>query len=326
MNVMRSRSIIPVIALFLVLSASSCGHEDVNAPGGATMLVSANPLSIPADGSSTAIIEAIVQDSSGNALNGTAVYFTTSLGTITQKAIVENGIARATLTAGNSEGTATVKAVTGVLSDSVQIYIGFQNVSIFLTANPTEIPADEQSTSIIQAYVTEEKGVVPDNTEVFFSTTRGTITSYAVTIDGLASATLTSGLTEGTAVVTAIVINTSQTTDVSIGIPVSTIFLDVNPSTFEVVTADPQTHTAHVTATVWNAAGTPIENKPVVITSDKGQLESGGTVQKTNENGQVTDTFSITIAVPQGTSQTVRITAISGSISASANITITNTG
>jgi len=120
--------------------------------------------------------------------------------------------------------------------------------------------------------------------------------------------------------------NTSQTTDVTIGIPVSTIFLDVNPSTFEVTTANAQTHVANVTVTVWNAAGTPIENNPVVITSDLGQMDSGGTVQKTNEDGQVTDTFRITIAVPQGTSQTVRITATSGSISSTGIITIINQG
>jgi len=312
--------------LFLVLSISSCGSEDVNAPSGATLFLAANPLSIPADGNSTAIIEAIVQDSTGYALNGTSVYFTTSLGTITSKATVEDGIARAVLTAGDDEGTATITAVTGVLSDSIQVFIGFQNVSIFLTANPTEIPADEQSTSTIQAYVTEEKGVVPDSTEVFFTTTRGTIISQGETIDGLASTILTSSLTEGDATVTAIVSNTSQTTDVTIGIPVSTIFLDVNPSTFEVTTANAQTHVANVTVTVWNAAGTPIENKPVVITSDLGQMDSGGTVQKTNEDGQVTDTFRITIAVPQGTSQTVRITATSGSISSTGNITIINQG
>jgi adhesin/invasin len=326
MKIIDKKNSILIIISFLTLIFFSCGSEDVNAPGGATLILAANPLSIPADGVSTAVIEAIVQDSTGHALNGTSVYFTTTLGSITQKATVENGIARAILTAGEEEGTASVRAVTGTLSDSVDIYIGFQNVTIFLTANPSEIPADEQSTSTIQAYITEEKGIVPDGTDVFFTTTLGSITSNTITENGLAEAILTSSLTEGTATVTAIVSNISQTTDVTIGIPVSTIFIDVNPSTFEVSTADAQTHVANVTVTVWNAAGIPIENKPVVITSDLGQLDSGGTVQKTNANGQVTDTFRITIAVPQGTSQTVRITATSGSISATGNITIINQG
>jgi adhesin/invasin len=254
------------------------------------------------------------------------VFFTTTLGSITQSATLNNGIARATLTAGTDEGTATVNAISGPLSDSVQVTIGFQNINIFLTANPPEIPADGVSTSTIEAFVTEEKGIVPDGTDVAFTTTLGTINPTAQTSGGRATATLTAGVKEETAMVTAIVRNTSQTIDVTIGIPVSNITLTINPSTFEVETADAQTHVAGVTATVWDAAGNPIDNKPVVITSDRGQLDSGGTVQKTNTNGQVSDTFRITIAVPQGTSQSVRITATSGSISATATLTIINTG
>jgi hypothetical protein len=326
MNMMMNRKLASILFCVLGLLMTTCGHENILAPGGATMVLSANPLSIPADGASTAEISAIVQDSSGQALNGTTVYFTTTLGTITDKAKVENGIANAVLTAGEDEGTATVRAVSGVLSDSIQIIIGFQNVSIFLTANPPEIRADGIDSSRIEAFVTEQKGLIPDGTDVFFTTTLGTITSSAKTHSGLAVAMLTSGVVEGDATVTAIVRNTSQPITVSVGIPVSNITLSINPSTFEVDTAEAQTHVASIIATVWNAAGIPIVNKPVVISSDKGQLDSGGSVQKTNANGQVTDTFRITIAVPQGTSQSVRITATSGSISVVGTVTIINKG
>jgi len=305
---------------------SSCSNEDILAPNNATLTLIANPTSIPADDSSTSTIEAVLQDSNGRSLNGFTIYFTTTLGTITDKATVEDGFARATLTSGNEEGTATVRAYSGSLSDSVQVNIGFQDINIFLTANPPEIPADGISISQIEAFVTEQRGIVPDGTDVFFTTTLGSITSQAETQSGLASVTLTSGITEGTATITAIVSNTSQTIDMSIGIPVSNITLTANPSTFEVQTADTQTHVSEITATVWDAAGVPIENKAVIITSDRGQLDSGGTVQKTDANGQVQDTIRITIAVPQGTSQSVTVTATSGSISATTTITIINQG
>lgn len=325
-NVVRQRGFIPLAAFFLALFLTSCGHEDVNAPTDATLVLVANPLSIPADGQSTVDIKAIVQDSTGQNLNGVVVYFSTTLGTITERSTVDNGIARATLTAGNEEGMATVTAISGTLSDSIQITIGFQEINIFLTSNPPEIPADGVSTSEIQAFVTEVKGIVPDGTEVFFTTTLGSITSQTTTTDGLALATLTAGAIEGDATITAIVRNTSQTTTVSIGIPVANITLSVNPSIFEVDSATTQTHVSAVRATVWNAAGVPIENKSVIITSDKGQLDSAGAVQKTDENGQVADVFRITVAVPLGSSESARITATSGTISATATVTIINTG
>lgn len=326
MNAVRERVVIPLAVLFLALSVGSCGHEDVNAPTGASLVLVANPLSIPADGESIVDIRAIVQDSTGQSLNGVLVYFSTTLGSITERSTVQNGVARATLTAGSQEGTASVTAISGTLSDSIQVIIGFQDINIFLTSNPPEIPADGVSTAAIQAFVTEVKGIVPDGTEVFFTTTLGSITSQSTTTDGLATATLTAGAIEGDATVTAIVRNTSETTTVAVGIPVANIILSVNPSIVEVDSAATQTHEADVRATVWNAAGVPIENKAVIITSDRGQLDSGGAVQKTDENGQVTDVFRITVAVPLGSSESARITATSGSISATATFTIINTG
>jgi adhesin/invasin len=303
-----------------------CGDDEILAPNTATLTLVVNPSSIPADGQSTATVEAILQDDTGQPIHGVTIWFSTTLGTITERAEVEDGIARATLTAGEEEGTATIRAFSGSLSDTAQVLIGFQNVNIFLTANPPEIPADGVSTSRIEAFVNEEQGLVPDGTNVYFTTTLGSITSQSETQSGFATATLTSGITEGSATITAIVSNTSQTIEVSVGIPVSNITLTANPSIFEVTTAETQTHVSELTVTVWNAAGVPIENKAVIITSDRGQLDSGGSVQKTDENGQVKDTIRITIAVPQGTSQSVTVTATSGSISATTTITIINQG
>ncbi len=326
MNLMNRKIRILLSISLCVTFLTFCGDEDILAPNTATLSLVVNPSSIPADGQSTATVEAILQDNSGKAIHGVTIWFSTTLGTITEKAEVEDGIARATLTAGDEEGIATIRAFSGSLSDTIQVIIGFQDINIFLTANPPEIPADGASISNIEAFVTEQQGIVPDGTNVYFTTTLGTITSQSETQNGFATTTLTSGIVEGTATVTAIVSNTSKTIDVSVGIPVSNITLTANPSTFEVTTAETQTHVSQLTATVWDGAGVPIENKAVIITSDRGQLDSGGAVQKTDENGQVTDTIEITIAVPQGTSQSITVTATSGSISTSTTITIINQG
>ena len=315
-----------LLPLAVILSLLSCSNEDILAPTTATLSLVVNPSSMPADGQSTAEIEAILQDESGSAIHGVTIYFSTTLGTITEKAKTEDGIARVVLTAGTIEGTATIRAFSGSLSDTAQLVLGFENLTILMTANPFEIPADGVSTSRIDALVTDDRGIAPDGTLALFTTDLGTIDAQATTVGGRATATLTAGLIEGTATITAVVSNVSQTTTMSVGIPVSNITLDASPSTIEVSDAQTQTHTVDIVATVWNAAGVTIENKSVVLTTDLGTLDSQGAVQRTDANGQVTDRLEVTVAVPQGTSELVRVTATSGSISATTTITIINQG
>lgn len=74
-----------------------------------------------------------------------------------------------------------------------------------LTANPSVIMADGQSTTIISAQVSSSAGhAVPDGTVVRFTTTSGTLSASSVTVTaGIARVTLTSSPLAGTAVVSA---------------------------------------------------------------------------------------------------------------------------
>jgi hypothetical protein len=306
-----------------ILISLSCGDEDILAPSTATLSLSVNPGNIPADGSSTATIQAILQDSEGKALDGYTVYFTTTLGTITEKAEVVDGIARATLTAGNLEGTATIRAFSGTLSDTVQVNIGFQDVSIFLTANPPEIPANGEDTALIEAFVTEQGGIVPDGTDVFFTTTLGSITTQAETQNGRASATLTAGFTEGTATITAIVSNTSQTITMDIGIEIRNITLIATPDE-HAYDSTKTSYRSEIKAIVWDEVGAPIEDKAVVFSSDEGLFDLGSVVLWTDTNGQVTDSLEIDIVVSENQTEIITITAISGETSTSTTIKIIN--
>lgn len=77
--------------------------------------------------------------------------------------------------------------------------------SIKLSASPESLPADGYSTAVITAEVRERSGaLVPDGTEVSFSTSVGTVSpTSAVTRSGRARVRLTSASVLGTAVVTA---------------------------------------------------------------------------------------------------------------------------
>ena len=68
----------------------------------------ANPADITADGISTSTITASVWNGDEWVLENLTVNFSTSLGTITSSAVIVNGTAVATLTAGMEEGAATI--------------------------------------------------------------------------------------------------------------------------------------------------------------------------------------------------------------------------
>jgi Leucine-rich repeat (LRR) protein len=83
----------------------------------ATIILTANPKGITANGSSTSTITATVKDDQGNNVpDGTIVTFTTSAGSIgstTTTKPTTNGIATATLTSSRTDGVATVTATSG---------------------------------------------------------------------------------------------------------------------------------------------------------------------------------------------------------------------
>ncbi len=144
---MRQRKLIfPVLALLLILAG--CKAESPTAPpltpggttpgGGVTpptnatitlTVSNANPLV-----NSNVIITATVQENNANVPNGTAVQFTTTLGTFTDTGAnttirtTTNGVATATLTSA-AAGTATVSATVGSVSRSTTVTFSTQPVT-----------------------------------------------------------------------------------------------------------------------------------------------------------------------------------------------------
>jgi len=75
-----------------------------------SILLSADPTGIPADGFSTSTINASVWDGEDRIWLGPAVNFSTDLGEINASALIVNGTATAILTAGTESGVATITA------------------------------------------------------------------------------------------------------------------------------------------------------------------------------------------------------------------------
>jgi adhesin/invasin len=178
-----------------------------------SIMLSAEPAVLPADGVSTSQITANVIDANHNPVSdGTLVSFQTSAGMITESDVTAGGVAQAILTSCTTPGQVTITA-SAARPDSGEItsspllltLTSDQAASIALSAEPDTIRADGSSTTTLTALVLGPYGnPVTVGMEVNFQTSLGSITPYAFTNeDGVAQAVLTSETTTGMAVVTA---------------------------------------------------------------------------------------------------------------------------
>jgi len=171
----------------------------------------ANPTSIGLNGQ-TSNVQATVKDIGGNLVaDGMLVTFITSLGTLGSNTVTRtttSGVATAVLTSGTNAGTAVITATADSKYDTTTVTImPDPPYTVTLTGDPMTIPADGVSTSRLEATVTDQYGnAVTDGTAVTCTTDAGSLGSSSVvtfTIDGVATATLTSSTTDHGANVTA---------------------------------------------------------------------------------------------------------------------------
>ena len=157
--------------------------------------------------------------------SGTAITFTTSLGTI-QPAEAETDVSgRVTVkfVAGSNNGTATITAISGGVSASgtnaIKIAVGSAAAGrVAVNASPTIIPALGGS-SLISATVFDINGNALGGVPVSFVTTAGSLDSVVVTTD-VSGTSATTLRTSSTATVTATVGATSSgTTPPTTGTP-----------------------------------------------------------------------------------------------------------
>jgi adhesin/invasin len=204
------------LALLLVFAAG-CDKVPLMAPTSSTINVTSDLLVLPTGGSVQ--VTASVAESSGTPVqNGTTVRFSTTLGRVDPvEAQTRNGLAVTTFFAGESSGTAEVRAVSGgatgtgggttgtpatTATNAVQIQIGAAAATaVTLSASSSTVPAAGGMIAIL-ASVLDGSGNSMRGIQVSFSTTAGSLSSSSTTTNesGQASIELT---TNRTATVTA---------------------------------------------------------------------------------------------------------------------------
>jgi|GEM_PF-1746912 len=172
-------------------------------PVSSTIVVTATPTILPADGSATSTITVDVH---GVDSEYQVVTFTASMGEIVPlTGTTVNGRVTAIYTAGLQAGPVILTATTGALSTTAELLLlPLPPAEMTLGVCPSVLQADGQSTAIVTAQVTDTLGQpCVAGTVITFSTSLGTVTPLtSTTVNGVATATLTAGKEAGTGLVT----------------------------------------------------------------------------------------------------------------------------
>ncbi|MFQ5823952.1 MAG: invasin domain 3-containing protein [bacterium] len=235
---------------------------------GISFSISASPINIIADGRSTSRITVVLKETGSTvAVSEARITFGADLGTLPNSATTDaSGVATVNLTSATETGVSTITAIYGQrLTETIQVFFGDSRPTYLnVSAEPPVILADNQSTSLIKAVVSDQNNnPVPDGTPVNFEIIEGTGTleSNKVTIGGIASSILTSGTQPDTAI---IVVRVDQLTDTT------TVRYQVGEAATVIVVADSSALPADgitstsVIAYVNDAAGNPVVDGTMV--------------------------------------------------------------
>jgi len=345
------KALLALLIIALGLTLTACFSEEPKEPeptepteegGGPTALIrlSADPASIPADGSSSSAIRAELNDDTGGAVAlGTSITFSTDLGvfpngdtTYTVTTSSNLGIVTASLIAGTTIGEAIVTAQSNGVTQAVVVSFTGEGIPgntalITLTADPASIPADGASSSAITATLGTSTGApVSKGTTIAFSTTRGHFVNGTTTYSletpdesGVVSASLIAGTLIGEAIVTAQSNGVTQAVAVFFtgeGIPGYTAWIALTASPAS-IPADGASSSA-ITADLKTSTGEPVpQGTAITFATTLGRLSSSSTTTPD-------DTGKVTVSLISGTAAgTATVTATSRGISQAVNVTFT---
>jgi len=284
-----------------------------SATGPASIALSADPMSIAADGASTSVITATVRNSSGVLLPNVQVALSTSLGAISpaSAATTSAGTIQATLRSGTMAGMATVVAQAGGLSNSVQVefFAGAPAQITDIASNPAA-PAPGAN-ALLQARVRDAFGNPVAGVQLTFTLIQNqsgtSFTSAQEESDsaGLAMVSYLAGpnngidilriTAEGLATEAQLVLNIGPGSDTT---PAG-VTLSADPAS---ITADGLS-TAAIAATVVNSSGIALPGIPVTLSASLGALSATSTTTNAAGTAQVSlqagTTAGISVIVAQ---------------------------
>jgi adhesin/invasin len=296
-------------------------------PSASTSTIGASPTSIRADNASTSAITVQLKDASGVNMStgGDAVTLATTLGTLSAVTDNGDGTYSATLTAGLTAGTAAITGTVNGMSipddDAVTLTTGSASASTStITASPTSIEADGSATSTITVQLKDDLTVdlIAGGDAVSLATDLGTLSGVTDNGDGTYTATLTAGLTAGTATITGTLNTVSMTNTATV-----TVTLLPDPAT-STITASPTSIVADGTATSTITVQLKDVNSTNVTTGgDAVTLATTlGTLSAVTDNGNGTYTATLTAGLTAGTA-TITGTLNTVSMTNTATVTVT---
>jgi hypothetical protein len=337
----RFRGTFPA-AVFLVVSslvAITCTRVPLLAPTGSVITLTTSATALPVNGT-TQLIAQVVEASGQAPHSGTTVTFTTSLGAVQPSQAETDTAGRAIVTfrAGDSNGTATITAISGgagapttgtgggagtttTSANVVKIAVGSAAVGrISVSANPTLLPSNG-GTSVISTSVFDVNGNPLPGALVSYSTTAGALDATTVTADanGNASTVLH---TVVTATVTAAVgaASTGTGTGTAPTPTTGTVIVNISGTPQVLITPPATAPTAGVassyTFAITAAASNGSAIRDVFVTWGDGQSSDLGAVTGSQ-------TVSHTYAAPGSYTISAKVTDSSGSVfPASTTVTV----
>jgi hypothetical protein len=178
---MRTFTLLAAAIVFLPLSACDLKNAERTAPEGYTLVLTADPDVLPADGQSMSEIAALVCGPDGVVEDGTIVHFVASLGTIQPQCETHQGLARVSFVAGTAVGTAEITASCGSAAASVEVRLGSKPSRVVLFADPPYFLAEDGDwhwyESTLVATVWDADGQPAADEPVMFMTDRGEMES-----------------------------------------------------------------------------------------------------------------------------------------------------
>ncbi len=245
--------------------------------------VTVSPVSMVADGNSTAFGQATVLDAYGNVLGaGVTVTWGSSAGALAANTTVTNasGVATNTLTSSTVAGTAAVTAkapTTAAASATVEFTADNSTATISsLTASQASLVATGSTTALMTAIVKDGNGnPMGAGLTVVWSTSLGSLTAATSTTNasGIATVTLTAGTTLGTATVSAVTPQNAAAKSVTV-----TFVPDTASAQVTGVSVSSPNSTAgkatNVVAIVQDAYGHALDGYPVYFSTTLGSITS----------------------------------------------------
>jgi len=178
----------------------SSGGSSGGASNVTSVSVSASAASIPADGSASVTVTALVRDANNVALSGQTVTFSASAGSlvVTQATSDSSGNATATISAGGAaSGTQiTVTATVGSVSGTTTINVVASQQTVTLIASSPQLPSNGSKPVTVQAIVRNASNQLVSGVAVQFTTTSGGITPVVTAAGAAANPAVPAGITD----------------------------------------------------------------------------------------------------------------------------------